>query len=173
MAQSRAEPGPNRPVRTLAPWLRLRQVMTAWGSLNGRPPPRCRGQGSRSRSLPRPGVSRRSCQGSAIPDRCSGLPEVLPAKVPVWNHFEHSSRVTRVWSEPIWAGRRRPTATGWGEDLLDRRAERCHIGRPGPGGATLAARDWAEPYRPHGATPSHLPGSQHPYVRLCSASGTD
>ena len=69
----------------------------------------------------------------------------------VWKHFRGSGP---IWSEFIRAGRRR---------FRRLRAGTRSCGRPGPP---------VYDYRGQGA-PSHRVGRIHPYVRSCSATGTD
>ena len=84
---------------------------------------------------------------SRIPDR---VPELAAASLrTVWNHFQYSSSL----SEPIRAGRRRI------------RRLRAGTRSCGPGPPVYD-------YRGRGA-PSHCLGRIHPYVRSCSATGTD
>ena len=69
----------------------------------------------------------------------------------VWHHFQY--RVCPIWSEFIRAGRRRF------------RRLRAGTRGCGPGPPVYDCRGRG--------TPSHRLGRIHPYVRSCSATGTD
>ena len=118
------------------------------------PPLTCAGPGpapaaARSGSRPRREVARpaRECAPRrSLRALAGGLPRVGG----VWNHFQYSCP---IYSEFIRAGRRRFRRLRAG-------TKSCGPGPP------------VYDYRGRG-TPSHRSGRIHPYVRSCSATGTD
>ena len=155
------------------------QVSRHPGSSLGSPPPnppptpgphqRQEASGAEAPSIPAPAARRAGprsseahCAAAWPPGRGQGAPQSRAAAPPgraaaardacVFGII--SNILNLIYSEPSWAGRRRSRRLRAGARSCW--TARCDIGRTGPGGAALSARDRTAPDRLHGPGRCHI-----------------